>query len=201
MQALLNKYAQDGRVTVKSLGDDNPFWKIARALMPKSYPDGVTGCTTSISLQHQFLYPILALDPGETTGLALWDPSSKQVLMCQLETKSLEEGFDKLHAIINYLSLDNPSMRHVRYEDYRVYGHMTEQHAFASLHTAKLIGCIVAACHLAQVTSSCALAIHAKTFFTDEKLRMFGMYAPGMKHSRDAVRHLLRHISEGIIHA
>jgi hypothetical protein len=34
-------------------------------------------------------------------------------------------------------------------------------------------------------------ATTAKAFWTDDKLRAYGLYAPGMKHARDATRHYL----------
>jgi hypothetical protein len=35
------------------------------------------------------------------------------------------------------------------------------------------------------------MAQQAKAFWTDEKLKLVGLYEPGMKHARDALRHLL----------
>lgn len=186
MLELLQKRAEGGRVDIVDLRADNRFWAIAKALVGSNYPDP----------RGLHVRPILALDPGETTGLALWNPDEQNILLCQLETPDIPTGYDKLWGIINYLSLSKPSLAHVRYEDYRVYGHMTEQHSFSHLHTARLIGAVEVACHLAQVRWSCCLAIHAKTFWTDEKLKLCGLYNPGLKHARDAERHLLRYMGE-----
>jgi len=133
MKAILQKYAEGGRVDVMSLTDDNRFWAIAKALMPRGSSGSTESRTVDIALPLQFRRPLLAIDPGETTGIAVYDPSSKAILLCQLETKELKSGFDKINGIIQYLACDTPSLEHVRYEDYRVYGHMTEQHSFASL--------------------------------------------------------------------
>jgi len=35
------------------------------------------------------------------------------------------------------------------------------------------------------------MAQHAKQWWTDEKLKRFGIYPKGLKHGRDALRHLL----------
>jgi hypothetical protein len=186
MKGLLQKYAVDGRVDVVPLTEDSRFWALSRALLKEQ----------NVPLRSTMVKPILALDPGETTGLALFDPSTFHILLCQLDTKDIGEGYDKVWGILNYLSLDAPSLEHLRYEDYRVYGHMTEQHSWAALHTAQFIGAIRVAAYLAQVRVSCALAIHAKSFWDDDKLKMCGLYNPGLKHARDAERHLLRYLVE-----
>lgn len=202
MKPLLAKHAVNGRVDRVFLPDENRFWKLAKALLPsrastgEGFKSGGNSLESSVRLQTFYRKPVLALDPGETTGVALWDPSVKEIMLCQIATKEVEEGYDKLWDIINYLSLDKPGLMHVRYEDYRVYGHMTDQHAFAHLHTPQLIGAIRVCCHLAQVPVSCCLAMHAKTFWTDDKLKLCHLYMPGMKHARDAQRHLLRYMCE-----
>lgn len=178
MFEIIKDRAQDGRVDIVPLEDDNRFWAFCKAL----------GSDRS---RESWNRPVVALDPGETTGLAVWDPDNKRILLAQIETKNIPEGFVRLHAIIDMVGVE-----HVRFEDYRVYGHMTEQHAWASLHTAQLIGAIKVACHLAKVRNSECLAMHAKTWWTDQKLKMCGLYNPGMKHARDAERHLLRYMGE-----
>lgn len=186
MLGLVQRHAIDGRVDQVKITDDSRFWSLTKALRTKN----------SVDLKTLLRNPLLAIDPGETTGIAIWDPSSSVILLTQLDTSHIGQGFDALWAIINYMSLDKPRLQHVRYEDYRVYGHMTNQHAFSHLHTARVIGAIEVACHLAQVPSSCALAVHAKAFWTDEKLEMCGLYNKGLKHARDAERHLLRYMAE-----
>ncbi len=180
---IIERHAEKGRVDVVPLSDDNRFWSLAKALTKLSV----------FELQQKLSHPIIALDPGETTGFAYWDPRAKAIYMAQIITKDIPEGFDALNDIINR---DMVNLSHVRFEDYRVYGHMTEQHAFSHLHTARMIGAIEVICHLAQVPSSCCLAMHAKTFWTDDKLKMCELYNPGMKHARDAQRHLLRYMTE-----
>ena len=186
MLELIRDRAIDGRVDQVPLGDDNRFWALAKALN--------AGDTVTPFERRQ--NPIIALDPGETTGFAFWDPANKRMLLAQIDTKEVGKGFDRLWGIINPAVNRVIPLSHVRYEDYRVYGHMTEQHAFSHLHTARVIGAIEVACHLAQVPSSCCLAMHAKSFWTDDKLKMCNLYNRGMKHARDAERHLLRYMGE-----
>lgn len=188
MKQVLQRVAMEGRVDVVAVPDDSKVWSLIKALQSKKH--------SNISPINRLIKPIVALDPGETTGIAVWDPSSKVILLAQLDTQEVGEGFDSIAHVINYLAADRPSLEHVRYEDYRVYGHMTETHAFSDLHTARVIGAIEVACHLAQVPWTKCLAMHAKTFWTDEKLKMCNVYNRGMRHARDAERHLLRYMGE-----
>ena len=189
MRQVLEKWAIDGRVDMVTIPPKGVAWRLIKALSPKAF--------SHMSPQNRYIKPLLAIDPGETTGVAVWDPSKQAILLLQVNTKDIGHGFDALFGIINFLVSDRPSLAHVRYEDYRVYGHMTSQHAFNNLHTARVIGAIEVACHLAQVTCDNVLAIHAKTFWTDQKLKMAEVYNPGLKHARDAQRHLLRYMGEG----
>lgn len=186
MLSVLQKVAIAGRVDVVPFPASSKGWAFIKALSKPS----------PLNIATRVRNPIVSLDPGETTGLAVWDPSSSQILLTQLDTKDIGRGFDSVAAVINYLVCDRPSLAHVRYEDYRVYGHMTEQHAFNNLHTAQMIGAILVSCHLAQVPHSTCLAMHAKSFWDDTKLKLCGLYSPGLKHARDAQRHLLRYMGE-----
>jgi hypothetical protein len=179
----LRHLAEKGRVDVVPLKSDNRFWALASALTKHSRE----------TLQAHHRLELLALDPGETTGCAIWYPSTEEIYLFQLDTRQIGPGHDHILFILKTLA---PA--HVRYEDYRVYGHMTDQHAFAHLHTARFIGAIEVALHIAELTehSSSCLAVHAKAFWTDEKLKMCNLYDPGMNHARDAQRHLLRYMCE-----
>lgn len=187
MRPMLAKYVEGGRVDSLPLRHDNRFWDLAEALTQ----------TPKKQLLGFFDQPIIALDPGETTGLAIFHPGEEIIYLGQLVTKPVGPGYDKLFGIINYLSLDKPSLMHCRYEDYRVYAHMLDQHSYSNLHTARVIGSIEVACHLAGVQWTNCLAQHAKAFWTDDKLKMCDLYNKGMRHARDAERHLLRFICEG----
>ncbi|MEB3025863.1 hypothetical protein, partial [Parvimonas sp. M13] len=80
---------------------------------------------------------------------------------------------------------------HVRYEDYKVYAWKAQDHSNASLHTPQWIGAIRAALCLADIPYSFKMAQQPKGWFTDDKLKMFDMYEAGMRHARDAERHML----------
>lgn len=174
----LSLIAEGGRVDAVSLGDDSRFWAFAAAMKKGRVP-------------ADFERPLLSLDPGETTGVCVWCPAEKKLFLFQLATKDVAEGYVLVERL-----LQNRRFVHVRCEDYRVYGHMTEQHSFAHLHTAQFIGAIKVAVYKAGVDMSVCLAMHAKTVWTDDKLKMCDLYNKGMKHARDAERHMLRYMCE-----
>lgn len=125
---------------------------------------------------------LISLDPGETTGLAIFE-NGKLVQQDQLNTKTIPIGVQTLNRI-----LDGEETM-VVFEDYRVYGHKTESHAWAGLHTPQLIGVIRTFCTLRDMPTFTQMATFAKGFATDPKLKEWGMYSVGQKHARDAVRH------------
>ena len=135
---------------------------------------------------------VLAMDPGETTGLAAWDSKNSEILLWQWETKEIGPCFQKLAEVLQKVPLD-----HLRAEDYKVYGWKANEHSFASLHTPRWLGAIEAAAYISQVPFTVKLAQHAKTFWTDGKLQGCGIYHPGMKHARDACRHLALYMAFG----
>lgn len=184
MLSYLRLLADDERVDVVHLSDDSRFWSFLR---------GVKGNTVEVTqLQREIRQAdLLALDPGETTGVAVWHAEESNIYLFQMGTRIIEEGYKLVEELI-----DRVSPIHLRAEDYRVYGHMTEQHSFAHLHTAQFIGSIRTVASQKGIPLSVCLAMHAKTFWTDEKLKMCHLYNPGLKHARDAERHLLRYLCE-----
>lgn len=135
---------------------------------------------------------VLAMDPGETTGLACWDPWTQEILLWQEVTKEIGPSYDKLSKAICDVAPE-----HLRAEDYKVYGWKANEHAFASLHTPRWLGAIEVACYMSDIPFSVKLAQMAKTWWTDDKLKACGIYHPGLKHARDACRHLALYLAFG----
>jgi hypothetical protein len=146
---------------------------------------------------------LVCLDPGETTGMAIFRGPDFRLLLCgQLDTAELDCGVKALQELLLRVAsiptsgvgtgteTDPPKLGiHVVIEDYKVYGWKTEQHTWAELHTPKLIGAFVAICTMYNLPYSMQMAVQAKQFCTDDKLKAWGLYKPGLRHARDAIRH------------
>lgn len=139
---------------------------------------------------------VLALDPGETTGVAEYFGKDRTIRVYQKVTKELGPSGDWLKDILlgraGEPSFFDPDV--LRYEDYRIYGFKAEDHSWSPVHTIRWIGCIEYVAHYCGTPASCVMAVHAKGFWTDEKLNMFGLNPKGLKHGRDALRHLLYYL-------
>ncbi|KKM20508.1 hypothetical protein LCGC14_1644720, partial [marine sediment metagenome] len=126
------------------------------------------------------LESILAVDPGETTGLAFYEGDPTDIRIGQIKTKTIEEGTDQ---IIDILTRLKPQT--VVIEDYRVYAHKTRAHTWSDLHTPRFIGNIQGLCHLMRIGKpKLQTAQQAKHFSTDDKLREWGLYRKGLVHGR-----------------
>lgn len=134
----------------------------------------------------------IALDPGETTGIAVFDSRSggPRFTVGQIETKNIGPSFDMLRSAFRMAEPD-----HVRFEDYRIYGWKADDHAWSNLHTSQFIGAIECALHDTGILGTRLLAQNPKKWWTDEKLKGTGMWATGVRHGRDAVRHLLYYMT------
>lgn len=129
---------------------------------------------------------IVGIDPGETTGISTF-AGLTLVDADQLRTKTVDkESYDILRHYIYTWYPDE-----IVVEDYRVYGWKTEEHSFASLHTPKLIGMIIAICIQKNIPYTLRMAQPAKAFVTDEKLEAWDLLDKGKRHSRDSMRHAL----------
>lgn len=125
---------------------------------------------------------VLALDPGETTGVAVFEGAYK-LYEDQLSTKDVAAAAKRIAQLI-----DGWRIQVVVCEDYRVYAWKIRQHAWSSLHTPRLIGALELICSVAEVPLVKQTAQVAKTFCTDEKLEEWGVN-PARRHERDAIRH------------
>jgi hypothetical protein len=129
---------------------------------------------------------ILSLDPGETTGFAIMN--SHEITECgQLDTKTVDKGCTVIEKLFQHYQ---DEIDIVVVEDYRVYAWESEKHKWAALHTPKFIGVIHALSRIVlQTTPQYQMAVEAKTFVTDAKLKAWDLYVPAKRHAMDAVRH------------
>lgn len=134
-----------------------------------------------------FYGKLLALDPGETTGFATFIGSERTVHweeIDQIKTWPMAETVAWLEALFNQ------QMPHtVVMESYRVYDWKSDDHKWSPVNTVQVIGCIQTLCIQRGIPYYFQSAQIAKNFFTDEKLREYGMYLKGVRHGRDATRH------------
>lgn len=135
--------------------------------------------------EHTIPHRLLCLDPGKTTGWSFFE-NGKLCKWGQVDDCYDEQNIDiaGLKQLFEDLQPD-----FVVYEDYRVYSNKLDRHAFSPVMTVRLLGMIETYCQMNDIPTHKQMATTAKNFCTDEKLEQWGFWKPGMRHSRDAIRH------------
>lgn len=137
---------------------------------------------------------IVGIDPGETTGICAFQ-GTELVHSSQLNTKSVPEGAANINQYLEYAGLNLPSSRRlIVMEEYRVYSWKTKTHAWAGLHTPRLIGAIEYIAFIRGTKLVVQSAGEGKGFCTDEKLQEWGMYQVAKRHANDAIRHVCHNL-------
>jgi hypothetical protein len=155
---------------------------------------------------------LLCLDPGETTGWCLFR-KGQLTEYDQIATVNLSDEGKQGSKVLQWKPLielfRKTQPTYVVCENYRVYAHKLERHSNSQVETLRLIGGIDLICSMTMHISllcdawfSCdeykdehaipityQMAAQAKGFITDERLKDWDFWKPGMKHSRDAIRH------------
>lgn len=128
---------------------------------------------------------LICLDPGKTTGWCLFENGRLT------QTGQLPDCFDDKNidttGLFQLFKDINPDF--ILYEDYKVYGHKLERHTFNPVFTLRLIGAIESYAQINNIPTHKQMAVTAKNFVTDDKLKQWGFWQSGMRHSRDAIRH------------
>jgi hypothetical protein len=140
---------------------------------------------------------LLCLDPGATTG---WCVFEKGVLTLYGQTPTIEDHDTdpKINwfEVIHLMTKIHPT--HIICENYRIYAHKLERHSFSEVPTLRLIGGFELLCHQGipddegrrpRIPMDYQMAVQAKGFVDDAKLKKWDFWKPGMRHSRDAIRH------------
>ena len=121
---------------------------------------------------------LLALDPGLTTGVAEWhggiftsweEPDPMDCLM------KLDTLVHRMDEVVCENFVPRPGVRSWQPD---------------ALH---IIGTVRYFCHRERVPLSLPMP-SGKTFATDSRLKLAGMYVPGKGHANDAARHLLKRL-------
>lgn len=135
------------------------------------------------SVDWQGVGPILCLDPGETTGWAIFEKGDLKEFG-QEGTPDPPEMSAFLHAFI-----DMDLFEVVVYEEYRVRGNKFKEHVGSEVVTIQNIGAIKVVADEFNRDLVKQTASQAKAFANDSKLRHWGLHAKGLKHANDAIRH------------
>jgi hypothetical protein len=130
---------------------------------------------------------LLALDPGETTGVACYSCTKEEAVLVhasQIKTWPLEKGVLTFQELVKQLS---PAK--VVFESYQVYEWKTDDHTWSQIPTVQVIGMIQTILIQHNIPYTTQTAQVAKGFCDDAKLKSWGYYQPGLRHARDAIRH------------
>ena len=132
---------------------------------------------------------VVGVDPGGTTGLAIWSPHLGLSLR---EVQGADQAVDWL------ADMAAGAGRHFVVEKYII----TPQTAkLSQQHDAlEIIGALKFLVRKHGHTMTFQSPSEAKAFSKDDKLKRVGWYQPGLGHARDASRHVLLYLSKmGII--
>lgn len=130
---------------------------------------------------------LLALDPGETTGVACFSADEKEAVLVhanQIKTWPLEAGVENMTKLINEMR-----PKYLVFESYQVYEWKATDHTWSQVPTLQVIGMIKTLCIQMDIPYFTQTAQVAKGFCTDKKLEEWGYWQTGMRHARDAIRH------------
>jgi hypothetical protein len=128
---------------------------------------------------------LLCLDPGKTTGWCLFE-QGKLTRHGHVENCYNDTNIDTT-GLLNLFEEIEPDF--ILYEDYKIYDHKLERHSFNPVFTLRLIGAIETYIQMNKIKSHKQMAVTAKNFCTDDKLKQWGFWQTGMRHARDAIRH------------
>lgn len=137
-----------------------------------------------ISKQNKRAIPksLLSIDPGETTGWALF--RNGQLYDCgHLDIKN--QGLEAVYKAFQFRVFIDC----IVIEDYKIYPNKLKLHTMSNLMTPRIIGAFEYLAILRTVPIYFQMAGTAKGFCTNDKLRKWNYWIKGQKHSRDAIRH------------
>lgn len=143
----------------------------------------------AVNKQKAFTFKgvVLALDPGETTGVACFSCDQDKAALVnasQIKTWPLEQGVENMTQLIKSLSPDI-----LVFESYQVYEWKSKDHVWSQIPTVQVIGMIKTLCIQMGIPYTTQTAQVAKGFCTDSKLEEWGYWQQGLRHARDAIRH------------
>lgn len=143
----------------------------------------------AVNIQKAFIFDgvLLALDPGETTGVACFASDSTTATLVhasQIKTWPLELGVENMTKLLKELE-----PKSLVFESYQVYEWKSKDHVWSQIPTVQVIGMIKTLCIQMGIPYHTQTAQVAKGFVTDDKLKAWGYWQDGLRHARDAIRH------------
>jgi hypothetical protein len=137
---------------------------------------------------------ILALDPGGTTGVCLYNPIRNTTEVEELGDGSSDHHIELWNMLTETLaeSYEHKVKLHIVCESFEF--RRTEMHRdYINYIPREYIGVAKLFCHLHRITLYMQKAAQAKGFFSDDKVKKLALWVPGRKHAMDATRHYLYH--------
>lgn len=153
--------------------------------MPIRIPDWETFLRKSRpELDLSTLGCVLCLDPGETTGYAIFMEGLLYECGQQVTGQNPELMAEFIQWVNGHLPVDQ-----IVYEEYRIRGNKAQQHVGSEVVTIQHIGAIKVVAGMLDIPIYKQTAGMAKGFATDERLRHWGLWQPNHRHANDAIRH------------
>jgi hypothetical protein len=126
-----------------------------------------------------FLGRVLAVDPGETVGWALFQ---------DLELTNVGQfPIGPLEDLDYFVTEQRPDVMVV--ENYRIYASRAAQHVGSEVNTAQYVGILKFIGSIYQIPVTLQMAHQAKGWVSDKRLRDLGLFQTGKRHANDAIRH------------
>jgi hypothetical protein len=126
---------------------------------------------------------ILAIDPGETTGYALFNDAQ----LVRAGTIITPDDNTWQWTFYNLIVNIQPDI--IVMEEYRIYEHKAMDHSYSTIPTLRYIGGIQMIARLRNIDVFMQSANRAKGFCTDVKLKEWEMLQKN-NHANDAIRHV-----------
>lgn len=124
---------------------------------------------------------VVALDPGETTGVAVWREGKWAAFQLP--------GWEAIETVDLWLAdVDRPDL--VISEEYRI-SRSTLEKGRQGMTSIEQIGALRYLCKRSRTPFKTQSPADAKSFSSDGKLRALKWWTPNREHARDASRHLL----------
>ena len=142
---------------------------------PKSLPELIARTRHTAAFSGR----VLAVDPGETCGWALFD---------KLElARAGQFPVNTLEAFDTFVTDMMPEVMVI--ENYRVYASRAAQHVGSEVATAQYIGILKFLGQMYQIPIALQMAHQAKGWVSDARLHQLGLYQTSRRHANDAIRH------------